>query len=54
MKIEILRGVVIDNGETTKEGDKVEVSDTSARHLIRIGKAKEVTEKAPVEKKIKK
>lgn len=50
MKIEILRGVVIDGGKTTKKGDKVEVSDILAKSLIRSGKAK----KAPTPRKTKK
>jgi len=41
-KVEILRGVVLDNGETSKPGDKVEVNDKFASSLIRSGKAKEV------------
>ncbi len=42
MKIQILKGVVIDGGETTKPGDKVEVAEKLALHLIRVGKAKAV------------
>lgn len=40
MKIQILKGVVIDGGKTTKPGDKVEVAEKLALHLIRSGKAK--------------
>ena len=47
MKVEILRGVVLDNGETSKPGDKVEVGDKFSSYLIRAGKAKVV----PVPKK---
>lgn len=43
MKVEIIRGVVIDGGKTTNPGDKVEVSDTLAKSLIRSGKAKKAT-----------
>lgn len=40
MRVEILRGVVIDGGKTTQPGDKVEVSDALAKLLIAKGKAK--------------
>ncbi len=40
MKLQLLRGVVIDSGKTASAGDKVEVSDKFGSYLIKIGKAK--------------
>lgn len=51
MKIEITSGVVLDNGQTSKAGDKVEVSDKFGASLIKSGKAKKVAVKKRAAKK---
>ena len=41
-KIQILRGIVLEGGQTAKIGDKVEVDARFAKYLVAHGKAKAV------------
>jgi len=45
MKVQLLRGIVIDDGTACKEGDKVEVGDKFGASLVANGTATEVTKR---------